>query len=149
MFEARTLIWMCENILTHSESHAVGIDNLSLNKNSMKNNIEHNIHVSGYHKKIAMRYGDSFTSLLQMEENSFDIIYVDGNHDAIEVLKDALSAWRLLKPNGILMFDDYKMGSGKLPVEERPKMSIDAFLQLYRKNLKVLHKSYQVIVKKV
>lgn len=36
----------------------------------------------------------------------FDLIYVDGNHEFKEVLYDATTSWNLLKPNGLLIFDD-------------------------------------------
>lgn len=36
----------------------------------------------------------------------FDLIYVDGNHEFKEVLYDSIVSWNLLKPNGLLIFDD-------------------------------------------
>lgn len=41
----------------------------------------------------------------------FDLIYVDGNHEFKEVLYDAVVSWNLLKPNGLLIFDDMKNNS--------------------------------------
>jgi predicted O-methyltransferase YrrM len=37
----------------------------------------------------------------------FDFIYVDGSHQAPDVLCDALLSFRLLKNNGVIAFDDY------------------------------------------
>jgi cephalosporin hydroxylase len=43
---------------------------------------------------------------------SFDLIYIDGNHDAVEVLSDFLRANVLLKIGGYLAFDDSHFPSG-------------------------------------
>lgn len=37
----------------------------------------------------------------------FDWIYLDGRHDFQGVLEDFRAAWPLLKPGGIMVFDDY------------------------------------------
>ena len=37
----------------------------------------------------------------------FDIIYIDGSHDAPEVFKDLINANKYLKKNGILIIDDF------------------------------------------
>lgn len=39
-------------------------------------------------------------------EIRFDLIYVDGNHEFKDVLYDATVSYNLLKPNGMLIFDD-------------------------------------------
>ena len=39
--------------------------------------------------------------------NNFDLIYIDASHYAPDVLSDAVLAFKLLKPGGILIFDDY------------------------------------------
>ena len=36
----------------------------------------------------------------------YDIIYIDGSHEARDVLEDAVLAYRLLKIGGLLIFDD-------------------------------------------
>jgi len=46
-----------------------------------------------------------------LRENSYqpkyNLIYIDGNHEPEAVLEDAVLAWRLLQPNGVMIFDDY------------------------------------------
>ena len=36
-----------------------------------------------------------------------DLIYIDGSHLAKDVLSDAILSWKLLKPSGVMIFDDY------------------------------------------
>jgi hypothetical protein len=40
------------------------------------------------------------------EKQEFDVIYVDGSHFADDVLTDGITAWRLLKKDGVLIFED-------------------------------------------
>lgn len=61
-------------------------------------------------------------------ENYFDAIYIDGSHIAEDVLTDAVLAYRLVRENGLIMFDDYAWYNPKdTDVLARPKAAIDAF----------------------
>jgi hypothetical protein len=53
----------------------------------------------------------------------------------------------LLKRGGILIFDDY-LWNQDIPIEDRPQIAIDNFLNEFASQLAILHKGYQVIVKK-
>ena len=78
---------------------------------------------------------------------SYDIIYIDASHLARDVLDDAMNSWWLLKKNGIMIFDDYEWALDK-PDVERPQTAIDAFLNVFKDKIEILHKQYQVIIKK-
>jgi len=73
---------------------------------------------------------------------TFDFIYVDGNHQTPEVLLDACLAFKLLEPEGVMLFDDYAGGAGV-------GAAVDAFLKAYSGQLKVIVKNYQLAVQKV
>jgi hypothetical protein len=60
---------------------------------------------------------------------------------------DAVASWVLLKEGGIMIFDDYEWEPDK-PPEERPQIAIDIFLRGFRHQVELLHKGYQVIVRK-
>lgn len=47
-------------------------------------------------------------ALDRFEPETFDWIYIDGLHDYHGVLRDFEAAWPLLKPGGVMVFDDYK-----------------------------------------
>ena len=68
--------------------------------------------------------------LVEGKENYFDFIYVDGSHQAADVLADAVLAFKLLRVGGFMGFDDYLWAEdlpyGRDPVRS-PKMAIDAF----------------------
>ena len=77
----------------------------------------------------------------------YDLIYVDGSHERDDVMIDSLLCWRLLRPGGFMIFDDYRWSPDK-PAAERPAPAIDAFLDWYADDLVELHRRYQVIVRR-
>ena len=79
--------------------------------------------------------------------SSMDIVYVDGSHRACDVLMDGVLAWRLLKPGGVMIFDDYLWEPDFLP-SRRPQMAIDLFLEMFVDQYTLLGKHYQVAIRK-
>ena len=56
--------------------------------------------------KIHLHRGLSEDIVPTFTNESFDIIYVDGNHETKYVVEDALLCFKKLKPNGWIIFDD-------------------------------------------
>jgi hypothetical protein len=77
----------------------------------------------------------------------YDFIYIDGSHIAKDVLTDACMAWPLLKPKGIMVFDDYMWGNPR-DILHRPKPAIDAFCNIFAEEVDIVHVGYQLIVRK-
>ena len=104
-----------------------------------------NIKNSGKSHKIEIRRGYSNTELLKFEDEFFDIIYIDGNHEPQYVLEDAVLSFRKLKKNGIMIFDDYGWGGPDLT-----QRGIDAFISGYYKRIKNLGmRDSQVFIEKL
>jgi cephalosporin hydroxylase len=88
-------------------------------------------------------YSDECLSRLIAEgkKGYFDFIYVDGSHQAADVLTDAVLSFKLLKVGGVMVFDDYlwseQLPSGK-DLLRCPKPAIDAFVNLNFRKLNVL-----------
>jgi|688.fasta_scaffold557750_2 hypothetical protein len=78
----------------------------------------------------------------------FDFIYIDGNHDPAQVIKDGINGFACLRLGGVLAFDDY-LGAINLPINQRPKMAIDFFMSLYSERIEVLESGYQLWIKKI
>jgi predicted O-methyltransferase YrrM len=79
------------------------------------------------------------------KKNYFDLIYIDGSHQAPDVLFDAVASFKLLRLDGIMVFDDY-LWAEELPAHPDlidplrcPKPAIDSFINLNIRKLKVLH----------
>lgn len=77
----------------------------------------------------------------------YDFIYIDGSHIAKDVLTDACMAWPLLKPKGIMVFDDYMWGNPR-DILHRPKPAIDAFTNIFAEEVDIVHVGYQLVVRK-
>jgi Methyltransferase domain len=66
-----------------------------------------NIVELGDPSKLHLHRGFSHTKMHELEDNSFDIFFVDGNHETVNVLEDGILAFRKVKSGGWLVFDDY------------------------------------------
>jgi predicted O-methyltransferase YrrM len=77
----------------------------------------------------------------------YDFIYIDGSHIAKDVLTDACMAWPLLKPKGMMVFDDYMWGNPR-DILHRPKPAIDAFCNIFAEEAEIVHVGYQLVVRK-
>jgi len=147
-FEGRSFFWVLDNILTHPSSVAVGIDTFEKSGgNDPEAVFRENVRRSGRSSKVKVIKGFSQQKMRDLKLNSFDLIYIDGDHASKSVLMDAVLAWDLLKDGGILIFDDYKWDYA-LPAEMRPAFALDVFQTLFRENFRILEKGYQLIVRK-
>ena len=75
------------------------------------------------------------------KQNYFDLIYIDGSHQAPDVLFDAVVSFKLLSINGLMIFDDYSwaedLPQGK-DILRCPKPAIDAFINLNFRKLRIV-----------
>jgi predicted O-methyltransferase YrrM len=70
----------------------------------------------------------------------FDLIYIDGSHQAPDVLTDAVMSFQLLKVGGVMIFDDYLWTMDKpgfQDVLKMPKPAIDAFLNIFQRKMSI------------
>lgn len=85
--------------------------------------------------------------------SSFDLIYVDGSHQAPDVLSDAVLSFRLVRKGGLIVFDDYLWSMeppGKQDLLNMPKPAIDSFVNIYQRKLRVLSAQlYQIYIQKL
>ena len=101
------------------------------------------------HKSRSVPILDAFATRRQRR---FDLIYIDGAHERDDVMVDTILAWRLLKVDGFLIWDDYDIFNampGQFVKDQDPKPAIDAFLSWKEGEYEVVHSGYQVIVRKL
>ncbi len=144
-FEGRSAIWFLTELLTHPDSRLVCLDPFVMPGQELR--FDHNLDLARATHRITKLKGFSGSVLPTLEAESFDLVYVDGSHRAADVLLDAVLAWRLVKPDGLMLFDDYWWRMDK-PLHERPKLAIDLFLELFAGRHQLLLKEYQVLVRK-
>lgn len=85
---------------------------------------------------------------LAQDQRRFDVALIDGSHHRDDVLADAEGVWPLVRPGGIVIFDDYEWN---FPIEPQahPKLGVDAFLSARPGVFEELERGYQVIVRKL
>jgi predicted O-methyltransferase YrrM len=79
---------------------------------------------------------------------SFDFIYVDGSHAAKDVFIDAALSWNLLKPGGVIGFDDYEWGNPAFP-HKRPQLAIRAFEDVFGDRIALVFGGYRRFYRKL
>ncbi len=154
-FEGRSTVWLLENILTHETSRIDCIDSFagsfehrSADVAGIERRFDHNISASGNVGKVRKIKGCSQEVLRTLPLYHYDFAYVDGSHLASDVLEDAILCQRLLKDGGTLIFDDYEWDHLR-GEPQHPGNAIDAFTTLFRQSFAVVHRGYQIIMKKL
>ena len=159
-WEGRSTCWLLEKIATDptaritcvdtfegSVEHEAMIDQTVLE--TIEQRFDWNIEKTGTPEKVRKVVGTSQTVLRSLIPNIYQMAYIDGSHIASDVLEDALLTWRLVRMGGLIIFDDYGFEFAPEIAEDPPKVAIDVFLKLFKKKIKLLHQSYQVILEKV
>ena len=92
---------------------------------------------------------DSIIALRKLKDNNreFDYIYVDGLHEGTHVLIDAIQSFKLLKINGIIIFDDFMQYDKSLLYKSYE--GIYSFIKLFKKQIKILYFQNILVVKKI
>ena len=109
-YEGNCHLYMYENILTHPDSKSTVIEPWGGGTGSSTHNDASHIflhNLTNYLYKIQICRGLSNDYLPKLIKNSYDIIYIDGDHASLQTYTDGMLSWDLLKKNGILIFDDY------------------------------------------
>ena len=118
---------------------------------AVENNYNHNLNLlrQQYPQRAVLKFKTtSYEALTKLAGGpQFDFIYIDASHTAPDVLMDACVAWPLLKDEGVMVFDDYLWGEQR-DVLHRPKLAVDAFVNIFAEQLKPVHMGYQYIVRK-
>ena len=116
-YEGRSTCWISDNMLTNINSRMDVVDTFEdwiehpgAPRNRLHTLYTKNIAISKNPEKIKTFPMDSRIGLplLLMENKKYDFIYIDGNHNTINVLVDGLCAYHLLKDDGVIIFDDYE-----------------------------------------
>lgn len=160
-FEGRSAVWIVENMMQDGDilgcidTWEGGEEHSAEDMAAVEARFDHNIAI--LRDKYPERYIDQYknTSTVALAEimhggrsPTFDFIYIDGSHIAKDVLTDACMAWPLLKPKGLMVFDDYLWTPNARDILHRPKAAIDAFTNLFAEEVEIVHVGYQLVVRK-
>ena len=152
VYEGRSTVWLLENILTHPAStltyvdtFAGGAEHSAADLTDLEARFRAN--TAAQSVKLIARKGRSEVMLRDLPMERYDFVSIDGSHEAADVLSDAVLSWPLVKPGGLVCFDDYEWWIDAAP-ERSPKLAIDAFLATKRGRCEVVRKGRQVWVRK-
>jgi predicted O-methyltransferase YrrM len=107
----------------------------TFNENVKNNNLE---------KKIILTRGKSNEEILKSYNYFYDIIFINGNPEPEFLLEDAVLAFRKLKSNGIMIFNDYFYNGFN-----SSKKAIDAFLNVYSSRcVFIATQNHQIFIRK-
>ena len=132
---------VAESYASHQDSTIVCIDLWQEEeKHSTYKTFLNNIEESGK-ENITVHRGYSHKIIPTLENESFDIIYIDGSHEPECVLEDAVLSFRKLKTGGVMIFNGYYL--------DITRKCIDGFLSVYDKKINRLGlKESQMFIQK-
>ena len=94
-------------------------------------------------RKIKRKSHDALMDLLTAgERETYDFVYIDGSHDACDVLLDAILAFKAIRPGGYICFDDFLWHAGDSDPLKTPRQGIESFISCFRDQIH-LFDSYQ------
>lgn len=128
-------IWDMPNPNSKTLSHNFGLIEKAFDQN-----------LSGFDfKKMKNDSVISMRKLLK-ENVHFDFIYIDGSHNGEDILSDAIEAFKILKVNGLMFFDDFLQHDDNRILQSY--VGIDKFLSLYSDYLKIEYFQNNLVVRK-
>jgi SAM-dependent methyltransferase len=137
-YEGRSTLWLLDNI----PGCHVTVLQTSTNKKVIKN-LDNNL--QPYKNRASILVG-GLEQLSNMMNEAFDFINIDIGVDARFTLEAAVTSFNLLKPGGLMVFDDYT--TDRLHGYQCPKPAIDAFTGSYSRYIKIFHASWQLMLLK-
>ena len=153
-FTGDASLWLMQNILTHPSSILIDVDTWQGSDEEVHHSMDffdvervYDSKVDTYENVIKVKMTSLNYLATADEKEYFDFIYIDGDHTADAVFKDASLSWRALKPGGIMAFDDYTW-EPQLPMHLRPQPAIDLFLTLMKDNIDLIRTGPQVWIRK-
>lgn len=154
-FEGKSTEWMLKNTSAHvtcvdtwqgSDEHS---DEL---KHGLFERFNENI-IDQYKDRVTIHRGMSGEVLRTLPcKPVYDFIYIDGSHYAKDVHEDAILSWRLLKKDGVIVFDDlFWKADESLDAYDlkNPRLGIELFVKLYEKDINILGYWEQLAIQKI
>ena len=146
-FQGNCHLWMYNNILVNPDSKSTVIDPFETSLTHPNSSYDlFCSNLKNYLDKITICKGFSDAILPTLEKNSFDIIYIDGDHTSIAAYNDAINSLSLLKKGGIMIFDDYLwvglfspgIPDAQIGGKNSPTNGINKFLKEYEGKITIM-----------
>ena len=147
-YEGRASVWMLENVLTHPMSQLVTIDSFEGVDGKRDGSTDWKLYARfrentlPWMAKVETIVGKSTSGLPYMLTEKiaygpFDFIYIDGSHEAKDVLEDSVMSWPMLNVGGIMAWN----GFGN-------NVAFDAFISVYSDRIEKIVDGPQIWIRR-
>jgi predicted O-methyltransferase YrrM len=135
---------MADNLLTHPFSTITTIDAWVIDPHyGLQGNkaFKANLAQCLRREQIQSLGMDSAKALRQLAP-FFDFAYIDGSHEAKDIISDWVGVLAVMRPNGLVCFDDYLWEDTNAKIY--PKDAIDLILDWWSDQIVVLERGNQI-----
>ena len=150
-YEGLSSVFFADHCIDHPRSTLTCVDpflradndHAPLLQNNEEERFDVNMTLCKHREKIGIH---KITSDEFFEKNrlTYTFIYIDGSHEVEFIQRDMENSFRVLEKNGVMWMDDYLGGDG---IQIRRTM--DAFVEKYKDKLMVIHREYQLAIRKL
>lgn len=161
-YEGRSTVWLIENVLAKGGSiHCVdtwegGIDYNGVRMDAVERRFDANVKAAlkkAKKARLTKLKGNSATLLCELIASGmagvFDFVYVDGCHQAPDVLTDIVHAFHLCRAGGVIACDDY-LWKQEEHLTYSPRLAIDSFAHCFHGKVRILQAPlYQLYFQKL
>jgi len=81
-----------------------------------------------------------------LDSERYDVVFIDGSHEAFDVIHDLTEAYRVVRNGGIVIADDYTWHNEK---SDCPKVAIDMFAEQAKDRIQILRKTRLFVCKRL
>ena len=154
-FEGASTTWILDNLMSHPSSTLVAIDSfeggmehqnpLQYDLPTLEQRFHANVALCPRAGKLSVMKTTSEKALLELRQEGrvFDFVYIDASHVALDVLSDALLAWRMISLGGTIVFDDFTW-KGYMEDCYNPRIAIRSFLDCAEPEIEYVETEFQV-----
>ncbi len=138
-FEGMSACWLLDNVLLDPASHLTCIEP------ALRPEFQHNLEKTDRAAQVTILPELSFEGLAHLPPQHYDLAYIDGCHAPWVAFRDAVMTWPLLKPDAVMVIDDYQYAG--LP-EDCPQPGVDLFMLLFSGCFETIYSGYQLFLRK-
>lgn len=141
-YEGLSSVFFADNLLNNKESFLICVDPFLDTPANVEETFFYNITLCKNYDRIQI---NKITSdhFFQSNQHIFNFIYIDGCHKCDFIMRDMENSFQYLEKNGIMWMDDYLGGDG---IQIRNTM--EEFLRKYNGQYEIIHRGYQLAIRK-